>query len=1159
MRRKLMNRKLLLMSIGLVFLLAVALIAASGEKREAFKAEISPVNLQLDAERAACQMRKFDPGTGSIIYYTGYGNGDGCLTYFDPTDPADGGCGVAATYPFEITGVYIFLWDHVDAVWPVTVDVNVYDMATPGDACGGPGTLLCSETVSCDLATFGGDFGLVTFSTPCCVTGPFYVGFQYNDANSSAGYPALVFDASAIAPVPADCDLWDKYLGGPWTEWYSAWTTPPNYPMIIVNGETESQNCDTDPWANHKMHWPQLPDEDGWDVHVQNPMFLADDWTCSETGPVTDIHWWGSWLDEAEGVINSFVIKVWTDIPVDPPSIMYSRPGTQIWEFVAAAGTFDIIPLMPEDAAMWEGWYDPSLLYHIYPDHQEYFRYDLILPEQAWFDQIEGTVYWLSIECIVEDQGLEHYWGWKNTEDHHLDDAVFWNGMEWIEIYEPAEELSNWFEIQLDPTGMWVGGYGVGAYVDPADPSTNGWYFYEEDGWWNIWFYDHPLDYDRIKDIRIEYSVRPLEPENPEMYAEVTPNWATDLWTLEGPAPERPPLPGDFDYTATPPTPPEAEWIGRGDPPDIWQSEMPEASYRWRIPDYNPEWVSVDINGFNVWVEGTIYHTCKGSLDLAFVITSDFAPDPEGACCYDDPTGLGWMCVVTTQTDCEVNLGGVYQGDGTTCLGIEACCLGNGLCVTLDAICCDELGGTPQGSGTVCTATEGCCMSDNTCQMLDPLCCTDLGGSPQGQGTTCTSVEACCMPDNSCQMLDPLCCLDLGGTSHIGECAMTTRACCLADGSCQNLDPLCCVDLGGTPSLGQCSAPQACCFDDGSCQDLDPLCCVDLGGTPQGVGTICATTICEAVPDSPKNWYQPPDLSELGMDVNATFPLYVLADDFLCTETGGIQEIHIWGSWLNDIYPGGDPGGGIDGDAGNVRFHLSLHADIPAGAIEEWSMPGEMIADWYFEPGEFIYKEVKLEGAYEGWFNPPTEWIPDGDRNCWEYIFQFSDNNWFLQQGTAGAPIVYWLDVQAIIPDGVAPALFGWKTSIDHWNDDAVWFDGIDEPAPHPWFEMRYPFGHPFETESVDQAFMIGGPCDCEPGEVNVLPPVNILDIVYLIDYKYKSGAAPVPYALCSGDVNCDCLVNILDIIYLINYKYKSGPAPCTCGNFIANCPGGLR
>lgn len=83
--------------------------------------------------------------------------------------------------------------------------------------------------------------------------------------------------------------------------------------------------------------------------------------------------------------------------------------------------------------------------------------------------------------------------------------------------------------------------------------------------------------------------------------------------------------------------------------------------------------------------------------------------------------------------------------------------------------------------------------------------------------------------------------------------------------------------------------------------------------------------------------------------------------------------------------------------------------------------------------------------------------------------------------------------------------------------------------------------------------------CDCVPGEANNIPPINILDIVYLINYKYKGGPAPLPYAICSGDPNHDCIVNILDIVYLINYKYKSGPSPCNCPDWVNACGWPLR
>jgi len=78
--------------------------------------------------------------------------------------------------------------------------------------------------------------------------------------------------------------------------------------------------------------------------------------------------------------------------------------------------------------------------------------------------------------------------------------------------------------------------------------------------------------------------------------------------------------------------------------------------------------------------------------------------------------------------------------------------------------------------------------------------------------------------------------------------------------------------------------------------------------------------------------------------------------------------------------------------------------------------------------------------------------------------------------------------------------------------------------------------------QADDDGDGIGDACLFVCGDVNDDELVNILDIVYLINYKYKSG--PAPLYMNSADVNGDLTVNILDVVYLINYKYKGGPAP---------------
>jgi hypothetical protein len=61
-------------------------------------------------------------------------------------------------------------------------------------------------------------------------------------------------------------------------------------------------------------------------------------------------------------------------------------------------------------------------------------------------------------------------------------------------------------------------------------------------------------------------------------------------------------------------------------------------------------------------------------------------------------------------------------------------------------------------------------------------------------------------------------------------------------------------------------------------------------------------------------------------------------------------------------------------------------------------------------------------------------------------------------------------------------------------------------------------------------------------GDANGDANVNVGDAVFLINYVFKSGPAPVPR--CAGNANGDANVNVGDAVYLINYVFKGGPAP---------------
>jgi DNA-binding beta-propeller fold protein YncE len=60
------------------------------------------------------------------------------------------------------------------------------------------------------------------------------------------------------------------------------------------------------------------------------------------------------------------------------------------------------------------------------------------------------------------------------------------------------------------------------------------------------------------------------------------------------------------------------------------------------------------------------------------------------------------------------------------------------------------------------------------------------------------------------------------------------------------------------------------------------------------------------------------------------------------------------------------------------------------------------------------------------------------------------------------------------------------------------------------------------------------------PGDVNQTGDVQAADIIFLINYIFRS--APPPALLSLGDVNRSCTISASDVIALVNFVFKSGP-----------------
>lgn len=202
-------------------------------------------------------------------------------------------------------------------------------------------------------------------------------------------------------------------------------------------------HADWNPGDAHKMHFPQLPDPFGWDVNMTFPQFVADDWRCSESGPVNDVHFWFSYEHDQIVAPVSIHLSIHSDIPATPTS--YSRPGPLLWErdFPVTPGTG--VSIRPYGTGE-QGWADPKSGTWRRPDHMLFYQANIVDIANPFFQEL-GTIYWLDIS-VVMPAGANQRIGWKTSIEHFNDDATWAHlltpgaPMDWMELRDPTTQQS---------------------------------------------------------------------------------------------------------------------------------------------------------------------------------------------------------------------------------------------------------------------------------------------------------------------------------------------------------------------------------------------------------------------------------------------------------------------------------------------------------------------------------------------------------------------------------------------------------------------------------------------------------------------------------------------------------------------------------------------
>ncbi len=195
---------------------------------------------------------------------------------------------------------------------------------------------------------------------------------------------------------------------------------------VFLDGETEDyllhvkealKFCTWDTDDGHAMHWAQLPDTQatGIDVDLAGSS-LAEDFVAAQSGPITEIHFWGSFKDDERPTLGvdslEFEVNIYAN-KAATSSTSWDKPGDLLWTGHVEPFRYDVSEVTSN---IKEGWYEPTTRFFEAENHKRVYQYNICFDEDdELFSMRLGTTYWVEIAEIPSDD-TRYQFGWKTTK-----------------------------------------------------------------------------------------------------------------------------------------------------------------------------------------------------------------------------------------------------------------------------------------------------------------------------------------------------------------------------------------------------------------------------------------------------------------------------------------------------------------------------------------------------------------------------------------------------------------------------------------------------------------------------------------------------------------------------------------------------------------------